>query len=135
MISRQEIIEQIKKDWGDQPQSEICSSIFNYLLSLASQNYFHLTYGSLRSVIGGNYEDCMILTSIQYLCGERTHLLNTNFELIDEDANYFDVTDIELKTAQETGQFIHPETGEIINDFENYIYIYFQPSQLVKNIM
>jgi hypothetical protein len=135
MISRQQIIEQIKQDWGDQPQSEICSSIFKYLLNLKNQNYFHITYGSLRSVVGGNYEDCIMLICIQYLCGERTHLLNTNFELVDDDENRFEITDTELKIAQSTGQFIHPETGELINNFENQICIYFQPSQLVKNIM
>jgi hypothetical protein len=133
-MSKQGIINQIYEDWGQKPQSEICVAILNYLLGVQINHSLHLTYGSIRKVLGTHYEDTALLTAVQYLCGERTHLLEAKFELIDHDS-YIDISNSELNLARKTGQLVHPENGELIDDFEGKVYIYFQPSSLVKSIV
>lgn len=133
VISKQQIEEQIHQDWLQQPQSEICIAILDYLVRSNSRFISHITYGSLRKVVGKAYDNRDLLTAIQYLCGDRTHLLETKFELIDND-NYFDISDDEMLEARETGQLLHPETGKLICDFEDKVFIYFQPSSVVKNL-
>ncbi|BAY86933.1 hypothetical protein NIES267_64440 [Calothrix parasitica NIES-267] len=133
VISKQQIVEQIHQDWLQKPQSQICIAIFNYLVGSNSQHLSHITYGSLRKVLGKAYDNQDLLAAIQYLCGDRTHLLETKFELIEND-NYFEISDDDMIEARETGQLLHPETGELINDFEDKVFIYFQPSSVVKNL-
>ena len=132
-IEKQQIEEQIHQDWLQQPQSQICIAILDYLVRSNSQHLSHITYGSLRKVVGKAYDNQDILAAIQYLCGDRTHLLEAKFELIDN-GNYFDISDDEMSKARETGQLLHPETGKLIGDFEDKVFIYFQPSSVVKNL-
>ncbi len=133
MISKKEVLGQIYEDWGQKPQSSICAEILDYLLRIDTNRSLHITYGSLRKVINGNYGDSELLTAVQYLCGERTHLLEAKFELIDNN-DYIDIPNSDLNHARATGQLVHPESGELISNFEEKVYIYFQPSPLVKNI-
>lgn len=133
VISKQQIEEQIHQDWLQQPQSQICIAILDYLVHNNSQKISYITYGSLRKVVGKAYDNQDMLLAIQYLCGDRTHLLETKFELIDH-GNYFDISDDEIIEARETGQLLHPESGELINDFEDNVFMYFQPSSVVKHL-
>ncbi len=132
-MHKQVIMQQINDDWGSKPQSLICIKILDYLLRIRSNNSFHITYGSLQRAIEVAYEERELLKAIQYLCGERTHLLEARFELIDND-DYFDISNSELTNARQTGQLIHPENGEIVSDFEDKVVMYFQPSSLVQSI-
>jgi len=133
VISKQQIVEQIHQDWLQKPQSQICIAILDYLVRSNSQHLSHITYGSLRKVVGKAYDNPDLLAAIQYLCGDRTHLLQAKFELIDN-GNYFDISDDEMIEARETGQLLHPETGKLIRNFEDKVFIYFQPSSVVKNL-
>lgn len=132
MITKQKIVKQIKNDWSNKIQSEICIAILNYLFHDKSKNITHITYTSLRKVTGDKYANEDLLMAIQYLCGDRIKLLDAKFELI-ENEQLFDISNIELKEARETGVLVHPETGELIKDYEDKVFIYFQPSSLSKN--
>lgn len=134
MISRQTIVNQINEDWSKKPQSEICIAILDYLFRNNFSSLSYITYGSLLKVVGGNYQNIDFLEAIQYLCGDKTNLLEAKFEIIEDD-NHIDIENFELKKAYETGQLLHPETGELIRDFESQVSMYFKPSLLVKNLV
>lgn len=140
MISKEYIVKQINNDWSKELQPytrsnyipEICIAILNYLYH-DSSSLSYITYGSLRKVVGESYCDKDLLEAIQYLCGNRTHLLEAKFEIVEPD-NHIDIPDCELNKAYKTGQLLHPETGELISDFEEQVSMYFQPSPLVKSL-
>lgn len=133
MTSQRELIEQIKNDWSNTIQSKICIAILNYLFHDKRKNISHITYATLRKVTGDLYNDDDFMRAIQYLCGDRVKLLDVKFELI-EDEKFFDISNIELKEAEETGELVHPETGELIKDYQEKVFLYFQPSFLVKSL-
>jgi hypothetical protein len=133
MVRAQQIIEQIKEDWDSKPQAKICMDILDYLLRVPIQNLLHISYGSLKTVISQRVEEADLLMAIQYLSGERTPILEVKFEFIEDDEIYC-LPNSEIKLARETGQLVHPETGELIDDFEDKTYMYFEPSQLAKEI-
>ncbi|OBQ21530.1 hypothetical protein [Anabaena sp. AL93] len=136
MLSSQEHIKnQIYEDWGDKPQSQICLELLDYLLRVAANRLVHITYGSLKQVINKNYTDSDILQAIQYLSCDRTNLLETNFELIENDENIYPLSKTEVSIAQNTGELIHPETGKLVPDFHEKVFMYFKPSSLIKNII
>ncbi len=94
---------------------------------------YQITYASLRKITGDKYANEDLMMAIQYLCGDRVQLLDVKFKLIEND-NFFDISNSELKEARETGELVHPETGELIKDYEEKVYIYFQPSSIVRSL-
>ncbi len=134
MDTTESIKNQIIEDWGEKPQSHVCLSILNYLLRVPSKQLSHITYGSIRNVVDRKFQDSDLLIAIQYLSGDRTKLLDVEFELIDENDNVFPLPSSEVKIAQETGELIHPENGEAVNNYEDKVFMYFKPSSLVISI-
>lgn len=133
MFTREKILEQIEYDWSGNIQSEICQTIFDYLINNNPHSLSYITYGSLKKVIGADYNIESFLKAIQYLCGERTHLLDLKFELIDGEESY-PISNDEYNEAQKTGELVHPETGELVRRFEDKVYMFFQPSSVVKTL-
>lgn len=135
MDSKERILSQIHEDWGEKPQSKVCALILEYLLQFPANQLAHITYGRLRNIIGTQYKNSDLLVAIQYLIGEGTKLLEVGFELIEEDDSFpYPLANSEVNLANETGELYHPETGEIVNDYENKVFMYFKPSSLVKAI-
>lgn len=132
MVSKKSVVAKIRKDWGVSPQSEICTSVLTYVTS-TSMPLSHVTYGSIREVVGKHFSDQDIFSSLEYLCGDSVHLLEIGFELI-EDENYIPVDIQAIQNARKTGELIHPDTGESIAEYEKKIYVYFQASQLSQDI-
>ncbi|MBD2167325.1 hypothetical protein H6G04_23320 [Calothrix membranacea FACHB-236] len=132
-ISKELIIKQIYEDWGDSLQSEICVKLLDYLTQLPIDKQYHITFGSLKMVIGNKYTNIDLLKSVQYLCGDRTKLLDINFELL-EDEVFFKLSNSDVIDAKKTGELVHPETGDIVDDFEEKVFMYFVPSSLIKKL-
>lgn len=132
MNSKQQIITQINNDLGNTPKAEICVSILDYLLR--SPKLSHITYGSLRKVVGDKYKNEDLLATIPYMTGDSTNLLEVNFELIVDD-EIFPLAVSEVKIADRTKTLYNPETGELVENFEDKVFMYFSPSSLVKKII
>jgi hypothetical protein len=132
VASKQWIIEQIYEDWGESPQSEICIAVLNYLLSVPVHTLQHITYGSLRIVVGSQYSNQDMLKAIQYLCGDCINLLEAKFELIENDNDIFELSNDEVSLAKETGKLFHPETGELVSNFKEKVFMYFKPTSIVQ---
>lgn len=132
MVTKEILEELIIEDWNGEPQSQICTSILEYLLNGSFKKSWHITHAHLRSAVG-NYDNAQILSAVQYLCGDRVNLLEMKFELIDETGIY-PLDNTEIKCAETTGGLTHPESGELISDFEDKVYIYFEPSSLVRQL-
>jgi len=133
-VSKESIVAQIYEDWGEKPQSQICIVLLNYLTHLPKGKHYHITFGSLKVVIGNSYTNTDLLKAIQYLCGDRTRLLDTNFELL-EDERAVPLSHSDIEIAQATGELIHPKTGYTVKNFEEKVSLYFVPSSLTENII
>jgi hypothetical protein len=134
---RIEIAKKIADDWGSKPQSSICVAILDYLLDIDTATSAHITYSLLQESVKKSEqaanEDRDLWIAIQYLCGERVHLLDARFELVDNNVR-FPISNALLNDARETGKLAHPENNKLISDFEDKVFIYFQPSSLVQSI-
>lgn len=132
-----EIVKKIFEDWDDKPQLGICMAILDYLRNINTTDASHITYSllqeSIKKIERAANEDRDLWLAIQYLCGERVHLLEAKFELIDNGVS-FPISKTALKNAQKTGKLAHPENSELVSDFEDKVFIYFQPSSLAQDI-
>ncbi len=132
---KNQIISYFAEDWGESsPQFEACTKIFDYLLSYPVDQLTHLTYSVLKKTIGDNYSTAELLKATQYLCGDKVSLLSLYFEISDEDDYYVDINYDDIRYARKTGKLIHPRTGEIIEDYEAKVFIYFKPSSLINEV-
>jgi hypothetical protein len=135
-LKRLQITEKIIEDWGSKPQSRICMAILDYLLNNNTVDSSHITYNFLQESVKKSEqeagEDRDLWLAIQYLCGERVHLLEAKFELIDNGIS-FPISNSLLNDARKTGELVHPENSKLISDFEDKVFIYFQPSTLVQS--
>lgn len=132
MVTKETLKQLIFEDWNDAPQSQICTSILDYLLKGRFKESWHITHAHLRNAVG-NYDDAQILAAVQYLCGDKVNLLEIRFELIDESGIY-PLDNSEVRYAETTGRLVHPESGQLIDDFDEKVYIYFEPSSLVRQL-
>jgi hypothetical protein len=118
----------IKTDFVSRPEVAIaCKSVVDYLTSQPEQNLRHLTFGDIFRIVTQNSGQDLTSIAIAYLSGDRARVLDMRFEFIDGD----DISEVsleELKDAQKTKVFIHPELGTEVEEFEKHIFVYFVPS-------
>lgn len=69
----------------------------------------------------------------QYITGDKAHLLEIGFEFIDEDEIY-QISKHDIHEAEKTGEFYHPDRGELVDEYEKNIYTYFTLSDQCKGI-
>lgn len=131
---KNQIISRFSEDWANQPNVvETCQKIFDYLLSHPRNQLTHLTYNVLKKSTGID-STIEILKATQYLCGERTPVLSLHFEFADENDDFHDLDDDEIRLAKKTGKLAHPITGTYIDDYEDKVLIYFTPSPLIEEV-
>lgn len=131
METKETLLQKIQQDWGGQPQQDICVKILNYLLDNQKSGLIlsHLTFATLRRVVGNNYTDENLLSAIQYLCGTRLSILEARFELI-INGEPFTISNEEVRTAKKTGEIVHPISGDLLCDIDNLIFMYFSAYSL-----
>jgi hypothetical protein len=131
METKETLLQKIQEDWGSQPQHDICVKILNYLLDNQKSGLIlsHLTFATLRRVVGKNYTDENLLSAIQYLCGTRLSILEAKFELI-INGEPFTISNEEVRTAKKTGEIPHPISGALLCDIDNLIFMYFSACSL-----
>lgn len=133
MTDTRHLTELICEDWSGSSHVEICIQILNYVVEYPASKLKHISYGSLKKLVGPKFTDEQLLVSIQYLCGERVPVLEPNFEFIENDELYI-IPNSEIEEARRKGVLIHPLTGEEIYDFENCVFMFFVPSSLAIKV-
>ncbi|QOJ23588.1 MAG: hypothetical protein HRU78_07950 [Gammaproteobacteria bacterium] len=125
---RKEIaVKHINEDLTFDPKlRQACLDIVDFLCLQPEQALRHITFGTLSGVAQlTNTED--LVAASRYLSGSRLPLLNLEFEFIDLD-DVIHISHEVITEAKATGIFYHPETGELIEEFEKMIYMYFELS-------
>ncbi|MDD2815219.1 MAG: hypothetical protein PHP00_05705 [Thiotrichaceae bacterium] len=132
---KNQIISHFAEDWGDSsPQFAICEKIFDYLLSRPLNQLKHLTPGSIQVAIGEYRSDVDFLRAIQYLCGAQ-QVLSAHYEFFDGDDDYYPLSYADVDDALTHGTLVHPETGELIQDYKNRVLMYFKPGSTVEKVI
>jgi hypothetical protein len=132
-MNKTEAVQRVKAVWDKSPAAALCVAIVDQLAEGVLQR---LTFGQLYGLASksqASQED--IARALQYLTGHDLHLLDTEFEFIDEndDIFYFNVDD--LNDARHDGDLFHPDTGEKIDNYEERVFPTFVPSSLAKEIL
>ena len=102
---------------------EACLQIIDHIENQPDEKLKHLTFGMLSTVSKASSTD-IAQKAISYLSGDVANVLRMQFEFIDND-DIFQIEAAELSEAIRSGEFFHPQSGEIVDNFQKNIYIYF----------
>ena len=127
-MSAEEIKDKLKKRWGDEPTVAICFAIIDFISNTQSDQLQMLTFASLKSAAKKQEVDSDLLQAITILVSSSVAALDAHAMLVDDDETEHEISIEYLSEARAVGQFIHPETGLTVEDFESKVFPFFVPS-------
>jgi hypothetical protein len=119
---------QISTEWAGQPAAELCLRIVDYLTERSSQQLRMLTFQTLAKAAQRAEVDSDVLTAIQILTSTKLAILDSKAMFVDDDSEEHELTDDEFAEAMRTGEFVHPETGELVPDYARHVFPFFVPT-------
>lgn len=130
---KSQAVNNILEDFGDSQTSQTCLAILEYLQSIKNnvKAKEHIAYEDLKKAIDPYHINKHILRSAQYLCGERTPALLAEFEIIDEEGSCY-LKHAEVSAAIKQGFLIHPKTNKVVEDYQDFIFLYFKLGLEIK---
>lgn len=128
-LNTDQLLQQIRKDWDKNPfETLACEAILDQLMG-ETEDRFDIQRVT-NSLAVAQVE---LLKALQYLIGDRTHLLEMCFEFI-EDGKVYPLSHTEIRIVRDQGVFLHPTEREPVQDFDDKIFMYFCASLEVKKL-
>ncbi|EAR5802891.1 hypothetical protein VY657_003973 [Salmonella enterica] len=129
MLTRAQIIEMIETDFRSDPEvCRACHSVIEYICSSSKDNLKHIAFFNLKKVIN-THDDSLVINVARYFSGDSLPIINICFEFIEGD--FIEQVSLEdFRRTQLDNKYYHPETGELVKDFESKIFMYFSLSKL-----
>ena len=120
------VIQQASTDLPNKELYMACFNVCEYIRNTKPSLLQHINYSTLFKVSQAEDEE-LLLQTIQYLTGSRTQVLDSAYELFYGDFP-IQIEKSYLVEAEKDGVFVHPETGETIDNYQSFIEIYFKLS-------
>lgn len=130
MASVEHHIKKIEKDLHSEHLKSLCIDV---VLSVNDQQqrlkreYFK--FKNIEDSIKRNASKEDLLTALTYLSGESNRFLETKFQFIDDYGYSFILPIEEVEEAMKSGLFCHPDTGDVVENFKNKIYVVYKPHE------
>jgi hypothetical protein len=127
-MSVREIKADLEKRWKDDPVVRLCIAILDYMAALPADQLRMLTFRALISAVGKERLDDELMRAMTILVSSRIAALDARALLVDDDQSEHELNPQELAEARATGRLVHPETGELVSEFESKVIPFFVPS-------
>lgn len=124
-------IEQIKailQERWQEPVTQLCYKIIDFLASKPRDQLQLLTFRTLTSAAGRENFDPELLSALSILSSSEIPALKMHTAFIDDDDELHEIELRELHEARLKGSLVHPQTGLLLDDFEDKIVPYFSIS-------
>lgn len=70
-----------------------------------------------------------VLAAVNLLTSSKLAIFESHAMLVDDDETEHELSAEEFAEARKTGMLIHPETGELVPDFETHLIPFFAPTE------
>lgn len=126
----------LERDFAnDSEMHEAGLAMLNYLENTSPSDSDSLTFGAIRNLIKRRSQvklhDEQLMSITGYFVGGRVRLLDICYHFYDDiTGQYYEISKQVMKQALKLGEFYHPLTNDVINDFENQVIITYKPSKL-----
>ena len=123
-----EIKKNIDADWDDKPSvKKVCLSVIDLIVRNGDQ-VSYLTPELFTQQDGHEIDFDISLAALHYLAGYNEVLVE-RFEYVDDNGGSHPVSVTELAEAYNKEVFTDPQSGELITNFEDYIFMYYVPRE------
>ncbi|EPY7075303.1 hypothetical protein [Klebsiella pneumoniae] len=138
MLNKHDIYSKIRDDLSG-PVGELCRDVVEFLTSPEAKPLKHITYMSLvhgtRLNVESNDAKVLLIKVTDYLSSNRLHLLDMHFQFIEtDDSDPIPVDDDDLSYALKTGQFYHPNSGKLVDNYNHHLFPYFTPTDALEQL-
>lgn len=114
--------------WSDDPAGELCLALVDFLRAQPEEHLRMLTYYSIGRILEREPLDENVLRAVTILVSTKVHALERRFLFIDDEKQEYELDNEEIEEVQRTGNLVHPETGDVVEDFESKLVPFFVPS-------
>ncbi|KEO53764.1 hypothetical protein [Thalassospira permensis] len=114
--------------WGGTQAAKLCMRILDYIAEANFQELRMLTFRQLcnASKLDAVNED--LIAALAILTSEKVDVLKSGALFVDIDETEYELSSEELRQIQLYGTFIHPDTGEAVDEIEARVFPFFAPS-------
>ncbi len=110
------------------------SRILDHIFSEHCKNMQHMAFSSFSRIVNNPSIEHETLVKLVFHIINIAELLDLKYEFIDGEDSCFQISDEIIKEAQKTGLFGHPETGDLVESYEEKVFMYFTPSKKLRDI-
>lgn len=128
-MSLEKIREELNASWKNLPAADLCMRILDYVENTPREELRFLTYMNLSMAAGLKEINGDLLAAVNMLTSSNLALLDAHALFIDDDEEEFEIPTNDLANALLTGEFTHPETGELVPDYEKHVIPFFAPTE------
>ena len=127
-MSAETIKSEIYKRRGDIPDAEVCLKIVDFVSSLSEKHRSFLTYESFIKGLDNQFDRRRIFDAVTFLASSRIEALDTKGMFVDDCEHEYELSRYDLWNVLNTGTFVHPDTGNVVQDAKNRVFLFFVPS-------
>ncbi|RVN00440.1 hypothetical protein CN120_23415 [Sinorhizobium meliloti] len=128
-MSASEVKAELLERWGKEPVAQLCANIVDFISSLPADERRLFTYGSFMKATNRKATDEELLRAIAILVNSKVAALDTWALFTDEHGEEHEITPKDFSDIRRTGVLVHPESGELVTDFEDHIMPFFVPTE------
>jgi hypothetical protein len=133
-MRKEELLRQIYAVWREGDEFSLSVAIIELIQKFPSVRHMPMTrFQQLARENSLTKDPYLSQRVVQYLCGADSPVLNIGAELIEEDDEVYQLKADELRLA--VNHKLHPLTGEIDETLADRIFVYFYPSEFIKDIL
>ena len=138
MLTKHDIYSKINHDLHG-PVGDLCRVVVDFLTSKEAKSLKHITYVSLvngtKLDVQNNDAKVLLIKVTDYLSSNRMHLLDMHFQYIEsDDSDPIPVDDDDVSHALHTGKFYHPYSGQLVDNYNHYLFPYFSPTDALEEL-
>lgn len=124
MQHRDLILQHITEVFGNSRERVIAGKIIDFITTYTQTRHINLQLVRQITNEEDGQHDATIFRTLQCLAGDKIGLLETHFELVDENEVISDISTDDLKAVRHG---IHPITGLEDDDIEKRVFVYYSP--------
>lgn len=91
-----------------------------------------LTFRTFLEALGKEQIDEDLMRALTILVSSRIAALDAKALLVDDDETEHELSAAELAEARSSGQLVHPESGDLVPEFESRVIPFFVPTSRLR---
>jgi hypothetical protein len=114
----------------------IAIKIVDFFRSHDPSHHSHLSFQRFREILTPPFENAHLAYALTYLCNV-AQFLSMEFEFYDQDddsGEFYELTSDDIRDAELHGSLVHPETGALITNYKDKVFIYYTLSESARQL-